>query len=174
MRSFISLDLPDEAVQKVKKIQDSLPEFIGKKTESENFHLTLKFLGDIDKNKIELIKEKLNEVKIKKFTAEIDSIGVFSEKIIRIVWLHLANCDRLQKRIEEVLQDLGFKPEQRFMGHLTIARVKRIHNKKDFLEKLEKIKIPKIRFIAENFKLKSSTLNAEGPVYEEIRAYNLK
>ncbi len=45
MRCFISIDLPEKIIQEIKKIQEELPEFIGKKTETENLHLTLKFLG---------------------------------------------------------------------------------------------------------------------------------
>ncbi len=60
------------------------------------------------------------------------------------------------------------------MGHLTIARVKNAGNKKEFLEKLKRIKIPKIKFVVDNFKLKSSVLKSEGPVYEDIEVYNLR
>ena len=191
MRTFIALDLPAEIIREIKKIQKELPEFIGKKTESENLHLTLKFLGDVSEEKVEQIKECLKKIKLsprddsskddtavpsgepQKFQVSIDSIGVFSKKVIRIVWLHLTNCDALQKEIDDSLKGL-FKPEERFMSHLTISRVKNVENKKEFLEKLKKIKIPKINFMVENFKLKSSTLKSEGPVYEDIEIYNLK
>jgi len=66
-----------------------------------------------------------------------------------------------------------FEPEVRFMSHLTIARVKKISNKKDFIQKLSIIKIPKKRFEVKKFKLKKSNLTREGPVYEDIREYNL-
>ena len=191
MRCFIALDLPKQVIEEIKKIQNALPEFAGKKIESKNLHLTLKFLGEISKEKTEQIRENLKKIKFQKFETKIDSIGVLSEKIIRIVWLHLTNCDALQKEIDDSLKGL-FKPEQRFMGHLTIARVKNVKNsprddsskddsgepsaepKKEFLEKLKKIKTPKISFIVENFKLKSSTLKAEGPVYEDIKIYDLR
>jgi|SRR3989344_279736 len=182
MRCFIALDLPVEIIKEIKKIQKELPEFIGKKTESENLHLTLKFLGEVSKEKIEQIKRVLREIKFDAFETEIDSIGTFSEKAVRIIWLHLINCNQLQKEIDDSLKSL-FKPEERFMSHLTIARVKNVKNsprddsaepKKEFLEKLKKIKIPKINFMVENFKLKSSMLKSEGPVYEDIETYNLE
>ena len=61
MRTFIAIDIPDSIKNEIIKIQNSLPEFIGKKTEKENLHLTLKFLGEIDEEKIELIKKELRE-----------------------------------------------------------------------------------------------------------------
>ena len=216
MRVFIALDLPVEIIDKIKKIQDALPEFVGKKTEIENLHLTLKFFGEVSEDKIKQIKECLRKIKFsprdypskddtavpsgepsprddsgepQKFQVSIDSIGVFSEKIIRIIWLHLTNCDALQKEIDNSLKEI-FKPEERFMSHLTIARVKNAgseqssglerpsvairKNKKEFLEKLKRIKIPKISFIVENFKLKSSILQSRGPVYGDIEIYPLE
>ena len=205
MRCFIALDLSAEVINEIKKIQEKLPEFVGKKIGSENLHLTLKFLGEVSEDEVEKIKECLRKIKISKFEMETNIVGVFSEKIIRIVWLHLTNCDALQKEIDNSLKEI-FKPEERFMGHLTIARVKNVgseqssglerpseckhphsfkisvsnesvairKNKKEFLEKLKKIKIPKINFMVENFKLKSSILKLGGPVYEDIKTYNLE
>ena len=60
------------------------------------------------------------------------------------------------------------------MSHLTIARVKKIKNRKSFLEGLKKIKIPpRLNFSVKSFKLKKSELKPEGPVYETIEEYFL-
>jgi 2'-5' RNA ligase len=173
MRTFISIDIPEMIRGEIKKIRDELPEFYGKKTESENLHLTLKFLGEIDEEKIGEVKEKLRQIQFDKFDSKIDSIGVFSERFVRIIWLHLTNCEELQKKIDESLKDL-FKEEQRFMSHLTIARVKSIKDKKEFLEELKKIKISGISFTVKKFKLKKSVLTEKGPVYEDLAEYSLE
>jgi len=60
MRAFISLELPEEIKKEIVKIQNKLPEFIGKKTEKQNLHLTLKFLGEVGEEELEKIKKKLN------------------------------------------------------------------------------------------------------------------
>lgn len=173
MRIFISIDIPEEVKKEIKKIQDELPNFIGKKTEVKNLHLTLKFLGEIDEEKIMRVREKLKEIKFQKFEVEIDSIGLFSPKFIKIVWLHVTNCDNLQKQIDGKLKNL-FEEERSFMSHLTIARIKAIANRNKFLEEIKKIDIPKIKFIVEKFKLKKSILERQGPKYETIEEYNLK
>ena len=170
MRCFISIDIPEEIKFGIKKIQDELPEFFGKKTEQENLHLTLKFLGEIKEDKINKVKEKLKEIKFNKFEAEIDSMGVFSEKFVKIIWLHLSNCDELQNEIDNKLKDL-FDKEKRFMSHLTIARVKSLKNKEDFLKQVKKMEIPKMKFIINNFKLKKSTLTEKGPIYETLESF---
>ena len=45
VRAFIGIDIPNGIKKEIIKQQNSLPEFFGKKTEPENLHLTLKFLG---------------------------------------------------------------------------------------------------------------------------------
>lgn len=172
MRTFISINIPEEIRKEIKKIQDFLPEFFGKKTKVENMHLTLKFLGEIKEQVVGEVKEKLREIKIEKFKTEIDSVGVFSEEFIRIVWLHMKDCDNLQKQIDNALKNL-FKPEKRFMSHLTIARVKYIQDRGKFLEETEKIKIEKTKFMVDRFYLMKSELTSEGPRYSILEEYNL-
>ena len=173
MRIFISIDMPEEVKREIKQIQDKLLDFQGKKTEQENLHLTLKFLGEVDEKKIENVKRRLKEIKFNQLETEIDSIGVFSEKFVKIIWLHLTNCEESQKKIDEALFGM-FEKEKRFMSHLTIARVKKLDNKKKFLEDLRKIKIPEIKFVVDNFRLKKSILEEKGPVYETLEEYELK
>ena len=172
MRIFVSIDIPEEIKSDVIKIQENLPEFFGKKTAKENLHLTLKFLGEINEKKVEEVKKKLRKIKFDKFESKIDCVGVFDEKFIRIIWLHMSDCDELQKEIDEKLKDL-FDKEKRFMSHLTIARVKSIKDKKKFLEELKKIEISKIKFKVENFYLMKSKLTSEGPRYEILKEYVL-
>lgn len=173
MRAFIAIEIPEKIKKEIIKIQKQLPEFKGKLTEEENLHLTLKFLGEVDEKNIEEIKKKLNEIKIKKFNSEVDSLGFFSEKFIRIIWLHMSNCEELQKQIDEKLKDF-FPREERFMSHLTIARVKNVENKKEFIEQMKRIKISKMNFEVKKFELKESVLTEEKSIYKDIEVYSLK
>lgn len=176
MRCFVSINIPREVVRDIEKIQQKLPAFQGKKTELENFHLTLKFLGEINEDKIKEVKEKLREIKFEKFESEIKYLGFFANvkhgKRYGPVWLHLSRCDKLQKIVDGKLKGL-FEPERRFMSHLTIARVKNIKDKKRFLEELKKVKIPTIKFNVDNFYLMQSELTSKGPRYEVIEDYYL-
>ena len=175
MRVFVSVNLPLEIEDKIKEIQRQIKgvDLIEAKFVKKGlFHLTLKFLGEIEEYQAEKIKEKLNEIKIQEFETEINEIGVFSEKFIKIIWLHLTNCDKLQKAVDDKLEGI-FPKEKRFMSHLTIARVKKVKNKKEFLQNLKKIKIKKIKFKTDRFYLMKSELTAEGPVYEILEEFEL-
>tara|TARA_Y100000310_G_C20484308_1_gene716159 strand:+ start:328 stop:879 length:552 start_codon:yes stop_codon:yes gene_type:complete len=176
-RCFISIDLPDEIKREIKKIQDLLPEFKGKKTEQENIHLTLKFLGEISEKEVEMTKEALNSVVMKKFNIKINKIGVFSKKFIRIIWVGIEEKGesrmlwKLQQDIDRKLSDL-FSKEKRFMGHITIGRLKKVEDKIKFLEDLKKLKI-NLEFEVNRFKLKQSILKKECPEYSDLEVYDL-
>lgn len=178
-RVFIALDLPREVINEIKNIQKLLREktlFNGKFTEPENFHLTLKFFGEIDDDKIEEVRKRLKKIRIEKeIFAELGEVGVFSPSFIKIIWIKLNGKGiwELQKQIDDKLFDL-FDREERFMSHITIARVKNVFDKKGFLEYLKSIKPRKLRFIASSFSFKKSELFPEGPVYSEIEEYSLK
>ena len=178
MRVFVAIDLPEEIKQKVSEIQKRLPGFNGKLTEQENLHLTLKFLGEVDDEKIIFIKDKLKEIKFGSFESEITNIGFFdnrkSSKYSKnfILWIHLTNCEKLQGIVDEKLLEF-FGKEKRFMAHLTIARVKEVDDEKLFLQELKEIKFSKMKFRVKNFMLKQSILASKGPLYQTIEEYTL-
>lgn len=176
MRCFIALDLDKEIIDKIIEVQKNIKKnslFNGKFTEKENLHLTLKFLGEIDEKKLEKVKELLKEIKFSRFDCEIGDIGVFSQKIPRIIWIKLNGkaVYELQKQIDNKLKEL-FPVEGRFMGHITIARIKEIGDKKGLLDYLDSVRINKIKFNIKEFSLKKSELLRNGPVYTDIEVYD--
>lgn len=178
MRTFIALDLPREIIKEISGIQKILKKqslLTGKFTEPENLHLTLKFLGEVDEEKVEAIKKNLSEIKMNGFYCEIGEVGVFTKQFIKIIWIKLngKGIFDLQKKIDEKLKDL-FEPEERFMSHLTIARVKHVSSKKDLLDYLKSIKPKKMKFYCDKFYLKKSELKANGPEYTDLEEYKLK
>jgi len=176
-RCFIAIDFPKEAINYIKEIQTLINKknlFIGKFTELENLHLTLKFLGEIENSKIEKVKKNIREIKFNEFEASFGEIGVFSKEFVKIIWIKLngKKLFKLQRLIDEKLKEI-FEPEQRFMSHITIARVKKIKNKKELFDYIKSIRIKKIKFKVKCFFLKKSQLNLEGPVYENIEENRL-
>lgn len=172
MRCFIALDLPREAINKIEEIQELIKKknlFIGKFTESENLHLTLKFLGEISEEQVEEVRKKLQEIEFNEFEASLGVVGVFSKKFLKIIWIKLngKGVFDLQKKIEESLVGL-FPQEARFMSHITIARVKKVFDRETLVKYLKDIKIKNPRFKTDRFFLKKSDLKPEGPIYEDL------
>lgn len=174
IRCFVSLDLPAEAITELKRLQKVLPPYSGTVTEEQNLHLTLKFLGDITPQKIEEVKQRLTTLAatIEPFKVKTGAVGAFSRDFVRLIWAKLEGCDPVQKAIDNTLDGL-FSREQRFMGHLTIARIKGIGEKHFFLERLDKIKPEPVEFMVTEFKLKKSTLGEKFPIYEDIATFKL-
>jgi 2'-5' RNA ligase len=177
-RAFIYLEMPDSVIKEVARVQEVLEKkkFDGKMTELENLHLTLKFLGEIDTRKLEGAREKLKKIKFDKFEAHSGEIGIFSHrKNPRIVWIKLEGKEiwNLQEQIDESLKDL-FKKEERFMSHMTIARVKYVKDREGFVKHVWNINTKKIAFPVMKFKLVKSVLGANGPNYTLIEEYSAK
>ena len=172
MRAFISVELGEKVKAEIRKIQASLPEFSGKKTKLENLHLTLKFLGEVSEEEVEKAKKALRLVKAERFEAELNEIGVFTPNFIKIVWVKLGGCDELQKAIDESLKGL-FEKEKRFMSHITIARVKKVEDKKGFFEEVKGIGFDKKKMKVKSFFLMESKINREGPEYNVVEGFEL-
>ena len=179
IRCFISLELPREIMKYIEELQEQLTKnnfFYGKFTEIENLHLTLKFLGEISEDKVEQVKKKLKEIDFKEFEVFIGEMGVFSKRSFKILWVKLLNKKiiELQKLIDDKVRELGFSVEERFMGHITLARIKKVVKKTEFLNYIKNLKLRKIKFRVKDFVLKKSVLTREGPNYQDLERYSLR
>ena len=177
MRLFIAIEIPKDVKDYLGNIQKNLMDDSINKirlVNLDNIHLTLKFLGEVQPDSLETIKKELKKIKFSKFSVQLDNIGVFpNEDYIRVVWIGLKPENiilDLQKNIDENLAKL-FKKEKDFKSHLTLARVKYIENKEDFINKLKNIRIENKNIEIDEFKLIKSTLTGKGPVYEDIEAF---
>lgn len=172
MRTFICIKVNEEAIKEIKRINKLIKEsklINAKYILPENLHLTLKFLGEIEETRVEEIKKRLETIKNKRFNGSFSDLGTFSENFLRIIWLKVAGKEilELQKDVDEVLSDL-FEKENRFMSHLTIARIRGVKDRDKFLEFLRTIKVNPVSFPIESVYLKKSTLTPKGPVYEVL------
>jgi 2'-5' RNA ligase len=176
IRCFISIDIPSSAKEELWKIIKSIKDDFKEKinfSKKENLHLTLAFLGDTEEKNIENIKKNLLRIKVKKFKVKLSDFGVFpSKKFIRILWAGL-NSDNneiyeLRKDIISILQEIGINLDNKFDSHITLARIKFLHNKEKLLDFIQKIEIPEIEFAVSEIKFKKSTLGKNGPIYEDL------
>lgn len=173
MRLFIAINFEDK--EYFKQIQDQMPTGIAELNLTKTYHLTLKFLGEVEDSKINPVKEKLQAIKIKPFSATLGKIGIFpSENYIRVVWVGFKENKEiinLQQQVELSLNDL-FKEDKRFHPHITLARVKFVKDKENFVKKLKEIKTEEKTFEIKNFKLIKSILTPEGPIYGDLAVFS--
>jgi len=180
-RGFIAIDIQTnkkllEMENEIKNAQADL-----KLVEPENIHITLKFLGDTDEEKIDEIEEIIkNSVKdIDAFSIKLKGSGVFPNKnYMKVLWIGLENAEKIieiAEKMDKQLEILGFAPEKRgFSAHLTIARVRSSRNKENLLQIIEKYKDVEFSIIDVNsIKLKKSDLTPKGPIYTNLREIKL-
>lgn len=174
MRCFVAVDLPDDVKAALSEAQKQLLQSQAKLSPAHDFHLTLKFLGEITPAKVEIVKNCLSSVKFKPFAAAVAGIGVFpSESYIRVVWAGVGPEDdfiRLQKFVDDALEK-EFPKDKNFKPHLTLARVKFVADKEHFIQQLQQIQLKKTGFSVKEFKLKKSALSNKGAVYEDLAVY---
>ena len=173
MRLFVAIDL-EELKDYFAEIQKQIPSDIAKLKPVKSFHLTLKFLGESDKT--EEIKHALSKTEFDQFKLKLaKKLGVFpSEGYIKVIWIGLEGDDELkslQRQIEEGLEHFHLRKDFEFTPHLTLARVKFISNKPEFLKKLKDIEIEPKEVLIKEFKLIKSELTREGPIYTELGAF---
>ena len=172
MRLFIAIELPKEVVAELARLQKEIDMF-GLRMVKE-FHLTLKFLGDVPDSKIEKVKETLRAIKFKSFKAELSETGVFpNPSYVRVVWAGVKAdpISTLQKEIELEFEKMGWGRDKDFKPHLTLARVNFVKDKAALSEKLKSLKAKRIQFDVSEFRLIKSTLTPTGPAYEAQETY---
>ena len=178
MRTFVAVEISnDDVIHSIKKIQDKI-NINAKAIDSESLHFTLQFLGEVSDDDSEKIIDALNTIEFSSFKINLKGIGAFPKsKFPRVIWIGTDEGGgnmliQLAKKVEKVLEPLGFSPDKPFKPHVTIFRIKKKVG--DITKELDKQKtinfgIQKIT----SFKLKKSELTSTGPIYsdlEEIQA----
>lgn len=179
MRLFVAVDLDEKIRDSIYKVAERLSKLSGLKlVEKENLHITLMFLGEVSEAKVDLIKEKLSEIKFDPFEISFKGIGFFPPKgNPRVVWIGIENGEDklkyLANEVSEKLKKLGFKRDKEFSAHVTIARVKRrVSGLKELLSEFENEVFGSM--VVDKFKLKRSILKHTGPIYTDIEVFDFK
>jgi len=178
IRAFIAVSLDSKVIDKIAGASSQLkPQIAGVRWVAPvNFHLTLKFLGDIDEALIEPIGAALREHLrlFPRFTINAKGLGVFpGPKRPRVLWVGLTGDDLilLASRVDSALQPLGFAQESRtFTPHLTIGRWRQSDQApKSLGRELESWKVHDFgRSNVESVRLMQSVLKPEGATYHDL------
>lgn len=182
MRAFIGIDFKQELKHELAELQKSLKNYAvkGRWKYIDNFHLTLKFLGEIDQWQKEQIDNIMHNICIdqKPFSLTLDDLGVFAgRENIRVLWLGLAGdinrLTSLYNKIEEGLNSLGFPREKRgYKPHVTIGQD--IVFKEDFLHIRDGLSLSKFTaiYVDRLFLFKSEQIGNKR-IYTKISRYPL-
>lgn len=180
-RCFVGLPLPEAWQQALGRVTRALSGRLASRvawTRPGNWHLTLKFLGDVAPARVPDIAAALARVPFTAFGLRLGAAGFFPPRgAPRVVWAGLAagaeDAARLAAGVEAALAPLGFEPEARaFAAHLTLGRVKAAAAGEDWgkvAQALAGERWPEAR--AERLVLWRSVLGPGGPKYAALREF---
>jgi 2'-5' RNA ligase len=125
-RLFTGLEIPASIAQSLAMMRGGLPG--ARWIDPENYHLTLRFIGDIDDALAREIAAMLDRVRRYAFELRFEGLSSFGGRKPRAVVATaapVAPLMELQAEQERLLQRLGLEPEGRkFMPHVTLARLR--------------------------------------------------
>ncbi|MDG5777555.1 RNA 2',3'-cyclic phosphodiesterase [Haloarculaceae archaeon H-GB2-1] len=183
MRLFVSIDL-DGLSDEVAAVQERFEGASGLDfVDPEQAHVTLKFLGDTDEERVPALREELraavDDSGVGPFEARFGGLGVFpSLDYISVVWLGVrdggAEMRRLHEEIETRTVGMGFDPEDHeFTPHVTIARMSHGGGKERVQEVVETADPDAGTLSVEEVRLTESELRSDGPKYTTVDTMKL-
>ena len=178
IRSFIAINLPQYIKEylgrfrmKSKKTHQNV-----KWVDQKNFHLTLQFLGNQNKETLKRIVKLLDKICLsyKPFYLRIKNLDCFPN--INNPRIIFAKCDGdinilidLQNKISQELKTIDIKTNSTpWKSHITLARIK-----KSIIIQLPKLK-NNLKFQVASIDLMKSDLTAQGPIYSVLKSFRFK
>jgi RNA 2',3'-cyclic 3'-phosphodiesterase len=182
IRSFIALEIPDDALSEILKIRDEKTGNVKniRWEEKEKLHLTLKFLGDINSDMIGAYSKSLENIinSYESLNLSFSEFGVFKRRDeYKILWIGLKDNQLLSKMIDEIessFAEFGFEKERRnFKSHITLLRFRGYEDSEKIVS-LTQVKLPVIEFNTNKVTLFESKLLPSGSVYRSLKNFYLK
>ena len=125
-RLFTALEIPRDAALSLSLLRGGLPG--ARWVDVENFHLTLRFIGDVEGHVADEVANALDRVRRPTFNLALSGVGQFGGKKPPSIWAGVAaspDLFALQAEIERICQRLGLPADPRkFTPHVTLARLK--------------------------------------------------
>jgi len=175
MRLFVATELPDVIKSRLERLMGGLHG--AKWTDSEQMHLTLRFIGEVDARHADDITAELAEIRALGFTLSLVGLGEFSSRgRVQTLWAGVESnpaLTALQARVESAVRRAGTEPEKRkFHPHVTLARFKDgIPNLGRYFAENEPFR--SVPFDVEEFTLFSSLLGSDGAAHHVEARYPL-
>jgi 2'-5' RNA ligase len=180
VRLFIAIEIDEQARRRLAEASRRLRYLNAKITwvAVENFHFTLKFLGETEESKLESIQQAMQSVAsaFEPIRCRLQGLGQFP----RVIWAGIhgetEQLSALAARLDSELGSLGFATETRpFKSHLTLGRIKFVGDKEGLTRLLDSSKNEGFGDVrVENIHLFRSQLTPRGSIYTKLFTASLK
>jgi 2'-5' RNA ligase len=125
-RLFVAIDLPDDVKDLLEPLCRGVPG--ARWMRDRQFHLTLRFLGELEGPAARAVADALHAVRSEPFELELAGVGHFPPRgDPRVLWAGVRPSDELlevHRQVQKVLRRTGLPPEERkFAPHISLARL---------------------------------------------------
>ena len=174
-RLFVAIRPPEPIRDMLIDAMDDSADF--RWQDEEQLHLTLRFVGEVDRPVGEDLADALGRLRSDRFAVRIKGVGRFEQRGSGALWAGVEPKEplaALAAKVERMCQSVGLEPERRaFHPHITLARWKgrRSREVASFLERARGLGSEP--FEVEEFILFESRLSRHGAHYEEVATYPL-
>jgi len=182
IRAFIAIELSEQIRDQLDSVvrainsNRSLPV---KWVSGKNIHLTLKFLGEQQRDKINALESSLRPemCMVKPFEITVSGFGAFPNfNRPRVIWVGVQapqDLNKLQLKVENLARQAGFEAEGRtFSPHLTLGRLSHSlypHQVEGIAQALQLVKVGELgRMSVQSLSIFRSTLTPAGAVYTPL------
>jgi len=130
-RLFTGVEIPPDIIQALTSLRGGLPG--ARWIDPENYHLTMRFIGDVDDATAREVASLLGRAKRPPFDLRMEGLSSFGGRKPRAVVANVAPSPALmdaQAEQERLLQRMGLAPEGRkYTPHVTLARLRESSNR---------------------------------------------
>jgi 2'-5' RNA ligase len=189
LRLFVALPLGEATHKRLggvqRKLQRVLPGGAVRWVKPAKIHLTLFFLGDTPRERVDPIAEALSVVtrNVPSFPFRVKGLGAFpNTRRPRVIWVGVeeptGRLTLLHTAVNEALARVGYEPETRpFTPHLTVGRIRRRTSRSKARLIGQEIDVAKIGLLTEEeareLVLFRSELKPTGAEYTALRTFEL-
>ena len=181
MRVFIAIELENNLKDYIFQNQQIVKtnSIKGNFSRKENFHLTVRFIGEANSKEIEDLKYTIDKTTVgfSSFELELGKLGYFQRKSKKVIWLGIGKGQQILRELFDIIEDnlekLGFEREIRGLNpHITLAR--EVILDKDFNHVSKEVKIEKRIIPVNGISLMESTRVEGRLTYRPIYTKNFK
>jgi 2'-5' RNA ligase len=126
-RLFTGIEIPAAQREEIARLKVPLPGG-GRWTEPDDLHLTLRFVGDIERGQAEEFAERLETIDLDAFELRLAGLGAFGGNEPRSIWAGVEESGALEtlaRANDRAARAAGLPPDSRaFKPHVTLARLK--------------------------------------------------
>ncbi len=184
LRLFVAMDVPQELKDTLGAAIPAAESVPGMKwVRPENVHFTLKFLGNVEEEKLDRLTKAVRDVADAHAAMEISTggYGAFPRpERARVFWLGLEKGKQeltsLAKDLDRRLRKLGFEAEKRpFASHVTLARLRQPRDIIGLIQDWElRAGTNEVSWQGRELVLYQSVLDRTGPTYTALERFALK